>query len=382
MKQEHLTMEGVLAAYPKDKFIHIVPAVSKHQLGVSMYGLDVATVKIDPHDEKMVYVLKSTGWGDDEKITEMGLTAAALNKIAGAADVNVVPETMVDDPDRGLLIVRSHAIMRTPGGSVRSRTAQVRWERDIMKERLWARAVAYYKKAVSAGWGSVKGKTPEQLNELVKEKFDREWLDEREFGPRKAESKAARNAIKLLLGVPDAWHPRELDEKEFAVVKYVFAPDMSDPAVRDRLLEAGLRSQQALFGVNLAVNTGSQFLPAQSTAAIALPAPSEADVVDVTDEGEEALEASVSADAPAPSEGQSEGEVAAPAASEDAPSAGAWGSVEAMTATQCVKLIQKAQAAGVKQRQVDDWLAALANISADQDGTALMALYREVREAK
>jgi hypothetical protein len=302
--QKILTMDAVRAAYPPDRYILVTPAVSKISEGAGgMYGLDVATVKIDPANKDHVYELETKnvqtvdGWRT--QVTKLGLSKVAIDLIAGAADANAFPERV--DPGTNPLYAqyRAFAIMQTPGGAVRGRSASVEWDGELMRERILAQVTAGTARARRDGWSGKspigvrwKDLTDEQAQRVIETNFQQRWLDEREFGKRKAESKAARNALKALLAISDSYPPEVLETKEFAVVKWVFAPDTSDPEVKRLVVTAGLQAQRALFGVNLAASAGGSFLPDGSEHAVAAlppaadpnPAPESADaVVEVED---------------------------------------------------------------------------------------------------
>lgn len=293
--QQMLTTENVQTLYPPDRYIVVMPAVSKF-LQTSgqgaMYAMDAATVKIDPDDEKAVYPLSWDGYGENARLKTVGLTAKSLNLIGGAADVNVVTEREDDARNPMYARVRAFAVMQTPGGAVRGRTATVEWDGELMRDKIRLNAQQSVKNGVAKNWQGYRGKTEAQLAEMVEDKFQKEWIAEREFGKRKVETKAARNAIKQLVAISDSYGYADLKTKEFVVIKFVFAPDTSDPMVKQMVLEAGLRAQRALFGATAASQAGGAFLPEGSHYALAAlppaPAAAEAAAVEPADEPVEA----------------------------------------------------------------------------------------------
>jgi hypothetical protein len=173
---------------------------------------------------------------------------------------------------------RAFAIMQTPGGAVRGRTASVEWDGALMIDKIRLASKSSIQMAVEKKWKSVAGKTDDQIKAMIEDKFEKDWLAEREFGKRKAETKAARNAIKSLVAITDSYRIEDLRDKEFVVIKFVFCPDTSDPEVKRMVIEAGLRAQRALFGVTAATAAGGSYLPEGSHVAVAaLPAASAGD---------------------------------------------------------------------------------------------------------
>lgn len=380
-EQTRLTMDNVQALYPPDKFILVLPSVSKHLLGPSMYGIDVATVKVDPDTPKMTYATKST-WDKrtspwTEIITDVGLSAVALNKIAGAADINVVPDLVLDDPDRMLIIYRATAMMKTPGGDIRGRSAQVRWDGRVVQDSLQLNAEQSVDKGIAKRWD---GFTEETRERKISEKFRKDWIQERTYGDRKTQSYACRNAIKLLLGMSDEYPIGELRDKEFAVVKFVFAPDLTDPQIRLLVAQHGLQGQRALWGDGPA-QVGRPALLADLSEA---PAPTEA--MRIQADFQRAPGAPVS-DAETPtSQGSADAELttdtpaqaAALAKEQDGPLL-SWMDVQPI-ADACARILTAARAAGVDASKTDPFAIRLADATAEQDQALLRSLYIDLKE--
>jgi hypothetical protein len=271
MEEMILSFDNVKDRYPAEKFILLLPAVSKHIVASRpMYSLDVSTVKIDPHDKGMVYVMHEK-WDSTRNqmiVTDMGLTKVALDLLCAAADVNVITERTDQTTNPLYASYRAVAFMKTAGGSNRSRTSSVEWDGELMKERIMAQAFGYVRRAVTSGWS---GKAPigvpwinlteDQIVQVAKMRYESSWLDEREFGKRKCESKAARNAIRSLLAMKSTYPPQELEAKEFAIAKLVLTPDMEDPMIRQAVIQAGIQAQNHLYGSSIAEISGGEFTP-------------------------------------------------------------------------------------------------------------------------
>jgi hypothetical protein len=276
MAEFRLTFDNLRDQYPADKFITLLPTVSKHIVAARpMYSLDVTTVKINPDDKNHVYAVEFEGYGEKRTVTAVALAKVAIDLLAAACDADVIVGERYT-PRTGPLFASFGAVasMRQPGGEVRSRTASVDWDGELIREKLQLRVEEYVLDAVASGW---KGKSRTGVawkdlddkgkQENIRMRFTSQWLDEREFGKRKAESKAARNALKSLLAMPSTYDPRELRNKEFAVAKLVLTPDLSDPQVRAMLMEQGNRSQAQLWGATV----GASFFPQPQTQFHALP---------------------------------------------------------------------------------------------------------------
>jgi hypothetical protein len=242
-----LTMDGLRKAYPEDRFIHVMPVVTKMvETGEAAYGVDVATVKIDPNDHDLVYSLKASY---DQKTrqritTEVGLQKTAVERIAAAADVSLFAERTDDRSDIGYARFAGIAVLIVPGISKREVVKSVEWESEVEIEKARTEAEAYIDRAIDGKWA---GYTQENRDSKIEARFKKEWLAEREFGKRKAQSKAIRNAALSLLGLKAAYPVAELAQKEFAIVKFVLNMDWRDPAMRALLIESGMRAQSMLY---------------------------------------------------------------------------------------------------------------------------------------
>ena len=359
--QQRLTMDTIKQIYPPERYIHVVPSVSKHLLGPSMYGIDVATCKIDPNEPKMVYPIKTQGFGDDARVTEVGLSATAVNRLAGMADISVVIDNVADTGD--LLVIRATAIMQTPGGSVRGRSVQVRWDRALLMDKLSMAAEDYVENAIARKWNNFRDLSPEQKAAAINKKYRKDLIAECEFGPRKTESKAARNAVKHLLGIADTYHPQELIDKEFAVVKFVFSPDLTDPMVKRMVVESGLRAQRALFGVSVANASGSQYLPAEvmeTPAALGIPAHVPEQVDDVEELVADDSPPDQTPPPPVDTDPMSEPEL-----------------VQRVVR----RRIEEAKGRGVSTKLLDQWMIRFSDYVVDTDIEALKKLATEIKTA-
>ena len=80
--------------------------------------------------------------------------------------------------------------------------------------------------------------------------FRRRWLQEREHGKAKTESKAVLRAIRAALQIPHTFSAEDA-KKPFVVVGYSFTPDYSDPEIRRLVVERGLAASGEVFGREL-----------------------------------------------------------------------------------------------------------------------------------
>lgn len=92
------------------------------------------------------------------------------------------------------------------------------------------------------------------------------WLQEREHGPRKVESKAINAAIRQVLHLPHTFTAQDA-AKPFLVVGYQFTPDTTDPEIRRIVIEAGMNASRQLYaGAPAAVRPDVEASPASTPA--------------------------------------------------------------------------------------------------------------------
>ena len=249
-----LSFDNLRELYPPSKYIYLLPVASKFvESGASMWALDVTEVKISPDDDKMAYQLKTVYNKSTHNydVTEVGLSAVAINLLCAAADVTIVTaetKTSLERRDPMWRQFGGFAIMSTPTGGQRGETRDVDWDGPLELEKVQLKAEEYIDRAIEKHWSGYKDMTLEQRNVAVEKKVRKDWLQEREFGPRKAQSKAARNAATKILALKGSYSVEELKAKRFAVAKFVFSPDTTDPETKRFMLERGASASRQLYG--------------------------------------------------------------------------------------------------------------------------------------
>lgn len=233
MNAQTLTFDGIAEQFPPDKYILLMPQVSRTLLHiVPMWSLDVATVKVDPNDKKQAYPIQ----GDD-----YGLTKTSIDRIATAADLSVMARRIDDRTNRLRAEFEAVAMMETPSGGARGQARSVEWDGELARQKVHNQAVANVQKY---GGNNL---TESQFNSRVDIKFQKDWLTEREFGARKAESKAGNRAVRALLGLNTSYYKGELRDKLFAIVRFVFTPDLSDPDIKMLVIGETLKARSMLY---------------------------------------------------------------------------------------------------------------------------------------
>jgi hypothetical protein len=202
-------------------------------------------VKIDPHDRDLTYpVDREKGEDGEWRTRTVGLSRIAHDLIAGAADVTVDPQ-IVGVPTSDYICFKAVAVMQTPSGQIRGRASVLAWDRELAEDKVDAEVDEWMRKA--SGWAKYKNR-PEQIAIDGKARRRKEWIREREFGSRKVQSKAARNALKSLLALKNKYSVAELEAKEFAVAKWVALPNLEDSNLRRALLQDGALAVSQLYG--------------------------------------------------------------------------------------------------------------------------------------
>lgn len=253
-----LTFESIAEQYPPNKFILVKPQVQRHLLTtVPMWSLDVATVKVDTSNDKEAYKIAGG---------QYGLGKVIIDTIADAADVSVAVRRIDDRRDRMRAEFEAHAIMTTPSGGVRGSGRTCEWDGELAEAKVRLQAKRYIRMAIDKGWRGFDNLSPQQEAAAIEDRFEEQWIKEREFGKRVVESKAANRAIRALLGLQTSYQKADLDNKPFAIVRFVFTPDLDDRDVKMLVVSRGLDAQRGLFG-----SPATPALPPVSTAA-ALPA--------------------------------------------------------------------------------------------------------------
>jgi hypothetical protein len=248
---QRLTTEAVMQLYPDDKYIRLLPTVSKFILDDNpMWGIDVVLVKIDPTDESLVYAQKKVYNRStrDYDATHVSLSKLALDKLAAAGGISAYPSRTDKRDDRMYAEVTAWASLKLPSGEVYQRSATCEWDGGLEEEKTRLECEQYVDKAISKNWENFKNLDDQGRARAIDQRFKGEWIREREYGKRKCESKALNRAIAMILGVPRTFPVEVLRDKTFAVAKFVLVPDMSDPEVKRAVIGAGVQAFGQLYG--------------------------------------------------------------------------------------------------------------------------------------
>lgn len=300
-----LTWSELAKQYPPDKFIHVLPASDMlFATPRPDYRLDVAIVEIPPTKQFVYPIEKKNVQVNNEWVEtwiSVGLLKAALERIISAAEVSAVPRRVDDRSDPLLATYEACAVMLGPTGAVRTRGASKSWKGELARERKQLEAEKKMQRYVSKGWKLDGGKkasaaTQEERDAQVALWFREDWIREREFGPETAESKAVGRAVRALLGIPAKFDPAELEQKRFLIPRWVFDPDVTDPAIRALVVTAGLNARMGVFAMNALQSAAPEVkmigpAPATTAARVVDPAPEseadEADGAEVVEEGDD-----------------------------------------------------------------------------------------------
>lgn len=197
-----------------------------------------------------------SGSGKDRRYTptEVSLNKYGLLRILSAYGVNVEPTQWVKDgsgADRYLWICSVSGTIREFDGALRrlpSGTGSLDAQdgaADIgeWEPVEWARRVAIAEKQ--------KEKTPKEDQWKCKPEPINGWTYERVLGVRRfgrqlSETKAL-NRLARNLGIRQSYTIEELKRKPFVIMRPVFMPDMTDPAIRQMITAQNLNASAALY---------------------------------------------------------------------------------------------------------------------------------------
>lgn len=198
-----------------------------------------------------------------------------LMKLATAAGIQFHPEyTTVSRENANTYVGRAYGALRLPDGSYKTHAETKRiclddeeakyrlefMDKSIMGIHDWRSA-----KAASEMFKGEWKEDPEKINQWGKtERYyvvadsDRERYIERSLlvnmtllrktASEKAQTGAILRVIRALLGIKGTYSKAEL-KKPFVVPTVTFAPDFTDPAVRNAMLQQGMNSMGNMFGV-------------------------------------------------------------------------------------------------------------------------------------
>lgn len=220
-----------------------------------------------------------TGEGRDGKAIYEEVFSPAkplLMKLATAAGVQFHPEyTTVTRENANTYVGRAYGALRLPDGSYKTHMETKRiclddeeakyrlefMDKSIMGIHDWRAA-----KAASEMFKGEWKEDPENINQWGKpERYyviadsDREKYIERSIlvnmtllrktASEKAQTGAILRVIRALLGIKGTYSKAEL-EKPFVVPTVTFAPDYTDPTVRNAMLQQGMNSMGNMFGTS------------------------------------------------------------------------------------------------------------------------------------
>lgn len=220
-----------------------------------------------------------TGEGRDGKAIYEEVFSPAkplLMKLATAAGVQFHPEyTTVTRENANTYVGRAYGALRLPDGSYKTHMETKRiclddeeakyrlefMDKSIMGIHDWRAA-----KAASEMFKGEWKEDPENINQWGKpERYyviadsDREKYIERSIlvnmtllrktTSEKAQTGAILRVIRALLGIKGTYSKAEL-EKPFVVPTVTFAPDYTDPTVRNAMLQQGMNSMGNMFGTS------------------------------------------------------------------------------------------------------------------------------------
>lgn len=232
---QRLTTDAIREMYPEDRWILLLPTVTKLTSDDSLiYGLDVTEVEINPDSPSMVYDNK----GKD------ALTKVALDRLAAAAGISVSSRRTDDRSNREYASYEATAMIANPGGEPIVRVANREWDGRDAAERIRIECENYVEKGN-------RGLSDAEFERAVDRRFREEMLREREISRAKTETKAINRAIAMILGVPRSFPRGVLKTHKFAVAKFVLAPDMSDPDIKQAVIAAGFGARHALYAGKL-----------------------------------------------------------------------------------------------------------------------------------
>ncbi len=118
-------------------------------------------------------------------------------------------------------------------------------EYDIDFEVLEEELRELYEKKTKADW--MKNKSAQEKVDYIEYCVKRDLLQRRKFKLRLCEAGAMNRVLRMLLGIKQAYTTEELS-KPFVMARIVFRPDFSDKAVREKFIDASIRSMVGIYG--------------------------------------------------------------------------------------------------------------------------------------
>jgi hypothetical protein len=231
--------EEELEHYRKDgKYNVLVPTVTIQEIS-PFHKPVLEIVRIDPNPEnKEVYQVIL---GSDD----FSLSAVALNKIGYAAGLiwNARGCHRTDDGSNpNIVTYKAEAAVRKEDGSYMPVNAEYMLDLEVAEQEMRESYDKKFSVLVKKGETKESGR-----KDYVEKNVKRDLLQKRKFRLQLAQTGAMDRVIRKILGLKGTYKKAEL-EKPFIVPKIAFAPDISDPKVREVLLRQGLDATNILFG--------------------------------------------------------------------------------------------------------------------------------------
>lgn len=168
-------------------------------------------------------------------------TAQFLHKIASAANIQWHPDksghTVIE---RNRVVYKAVAAVRQADGQYRIITDEYELDLEVIEDEL---RMDYEKKAKTKAFQDRMKKDNNDLEYYIK----RDLLQKRKFKTQLAATGAMNRVIRKALTLKNAYWPEEAN-KPFAIARFDFQPDYSDPVVRRYASVAAVQAQNALFG--------------------------------------------------------------------------------------------------------------------------------------
>lgn len=168
-------------------------------------------------------------------------TAQFLHKIASAANIQWHPDksghTIIE---RSRVVYKAVAAVRQADGQYRIITDEYELDLEVIEDEL---RMEYEKKAKTKAFQDKMKKDNNDLEYYIK----RDLLQKRKFKTQLAATGAMNRVIRKALTLKNAYWPDEA-VKPFAIARFDFQPDYSDPVVRRYASVAAVQAQNALFG--------------------------------------------------------------------------------------------------------------------------------------
>lgn len=168
-------------------------------------------------------------------------TAQFLHKIASAANIQWHPDKSGHSViERNRVVYKAVAAVRQADGQYRIITDEYELDLEVIEEEL---RMEYEKKARFEDFQEKMAKERNDLEYYIK----RDLLQKRKFKIQLAATGAMNRVIRKALTLKNAYWPEEA-VKPFAIARFDFQPDYSDPIVRRYASVAAVQAQNALFG--------------------------------------------------------------------------------------------------------------------------------------